>query len=421
MRRRVWFAIGVLTITAFSALVISGQTNTVDRQMANRLQFAAAIGSPVAVGPMAQKVLVADVNGDRSPDIVLTCGGTTDRKPDPKKGFVAVLVGDGRGSFKLSQPLISLGADGLKAAVGDLNGDQRPDIVVIAHDSDLVSILLQDERGQFDASRKRVVQTGSRGKPHTHDVALADVNADGKLDILTTNEDDCTISVLLGNGAGGFNRAEGSPFAAGQHPYEGLSVGDVNGDNKLDVVVPDIHGKAVSVLLGDGTGSFVTAPGSPCAVGDRPGFVTLGDLNGDGKLDIVATHDDDPIVFVLLGDGRGGFRPTAGSPIKLTENVWGAVVVDLNGDGKNDLVLGATKEHVLILLGDGAGAFEKEPIRVPVGGKAPGNIAVADMNRDGKLDLVTSNYESGDVSVLLQEGSATRTFRPEQRQNPKPR
>jgi hypothetical protein len=75
----------------------------------------------------------------------------------------------------------------------------------------------------------------------------------------------------------------------------------------------------------------------------------------------------------------------------------------MNGDRKKDLVLGAKKGHVLILLGDGAGGFDKDPVLVPVGGKAPGNIAVADLNQDGKPDLAASNYESGDVSVLLQQ------------------
>jgi hypothetical protein len=403
MRRLAPFAVCVLTVTGFVALALYVQLAAQDKQKTTRQQFAAAAGSPVAVGPMAQKVLMADMNGDGNPDIILTCGGTTQGKPDPKKGFVAVLVGDGRGGFKLAQPLIPIGADGLKAAVGDLNGDKRPDIVVIAHDSYTVTILLQDERGQFDAERKQTVEASKGDHPHTHDVALGDVNGDGKLDILTTNEDDGAVSVLIGDGTGRFKPAKGSPFAAGEHPYEGLSVGDLNGDGRLDVVVPNIQGKTVSVLLGDGAGGFAAAPGSPVAVGDRPGFVTLGDLTGDSKLEIVTTHDDDPIVHILRGDGRGGFRPAAGSPLKLKENVWGAVIADMNADGKNDLVLGAKKSHVLILLGDGAGGFDKDPMLVPIGGKAPGNIAVADVNRDGKLDLVTSNYESGDVSVLLQK------------------
>jgi hypothetical protein len=401
MKRLAPFSLCALAVTGFVALALLHSVAQ-DKPRAPRPQFVAATGSPVAVGPMTQKVLVADLNGDGNPDIVLTCGGTTQGKPDPKKGFVAAILGDGRGGFRLAQPLIPIGADGLKAAVGDLNNDKRPDIVVIAHDSYTVTVLLQDERGRFDADRKRTVQASQGGHPHTHDVAVADVNGDGSLDILTTNEDDCAVSVLLGDGTGGFKPAQGSPFAAGQHPYEGLSLGDLNGDRKLDLVVPNIQGRAVTALLGDGTGGFAPAPGSPLAVGDRPGFVALGDLTGESKLDIVVTHDDDPIVYVLRGDGRGRFRPAAGSPIKLKETVWGAVIADMNADGKNDLVLGAKKGHVLILLGDGAGGFDKDAILVPIGGKGPGNVAVADVNRDGKLDLVTSNYESGDVSVLLQ-------------------
>jgi hypothetical protein len=284
-----------------------------------------------------------------------------------------------------------------------LNNEKRPDIVVIEHDSYTATILLQNERGQFDAKSKRSIKTSEGQHPHTHDVEVADVNKDGNLDILTTNEDDSNISVLLGDGTGRFAPARGSPFAAGKDPYEGLSLGDVNGDAKLDVVVPNLLGKAVSVLLGDGKGGFSAAAGSPVAVGERPGFVTLGDLTGDSKLDIVATHDDDPIVFVLIGDGKGGFRATSGSPLMLEETVWGAAIADMNADGKSDLVLGGKKGHVLILLGDGAGGFEKEPLLVPVGGKGPSNISVADLNRDGKLDLVTCNMDSGDVSVLLQK------------------
>jgi hypothetical protein len=401
MRRLAPFAVTALTVTGFATLGLLLDSVAQDRK-APRVRFAAAAGSPVAVGPMAQKVLVADMNGDGHPDLVLTCGGTTRDRPDPGKGFVAVLLGDGRGGFRAGQPPVPIGMGGLKAAVGDLTGDRRPDLVVIAHDSDAVTVLLQDDRGRFDAARKRTVPAGQGGPPHTHDVAVADVSGDGRLDVLTTNEDDGTVSVLLGDGAGGFRPAKGSPVAAGRHPYEGLSIGDLNGDTKPDVVVPNILGKAVTVLLGDGAGGFAAAPGSPVAVGDRPGFVALGDLDGDGKPDVVVTHDDDPVVHVLRGDGRGGFKPTAGSPVVLKETVWGAAIADLDADGKPDLVLGGKAGHALVLMGDGAGGLAKDPVLVPVGGKAPTSVAVADVNRDGKPDLVTSNYESGDVSVLLQ-------------------
>lgn len=397
----------IAALGALSGLLLTG----CDRMSAaavggggkSRPQFAPAAGSPVAVGPMAERPVVADVNGDGNPDVVLTCGVKVKDKPDPKSGFVAVLLGDGRGGLEVVRPLLPVGAGGLKAAVGDLNNDKRPDLAVIAHDSYEVTLLLGDNCGGFRPGPEGTVRASKGTKPHTHSVALADVNGDGNLDLLTTNADDNTVSVLLGDGGGRFAPAKGSSFAAGQHPYEGLSVGDVNGDGKPDVVVPNLDGKAVTVLLGDGTGAFAPAPGSPIAVGDRPGFVALGDVNGDARLDIVATHDDDPEVHVLLGDGRGRFRAAAGSPIRLKETVWSAVIADLDADGKNDLVLGAKRAHVLILWGDGRGAFANDPALVPVAGKGPGNAVVADVNRDGKPDLVTSNFESGDVSVLLQK------------------
>jgi FG-GAP-like repeat len=398
MKRLGVFAVCLLAVTGVGTLLMCAPSEP----KGSRPRFAAAAGSPLTVGPLPHKILVADMNGDGNPDIVLTCGSLTQDKPDPQSGFVAAFWGDGRGAFQAAQPLIPIGAGGLKAAVGDLNNDRRFDIVVIGHDSYAATILLQDERGQFHADSKPTVQASTGDHPHTHDVALADVNGDGKLDLLTTNADDGNVSVLLGDGAAGFEPANGSPFAAGQHPYEGLTLGDLNDDDKLDVVVPNLLGRAVSVLLGDGVGGFAAAPGSPFAVGDRPGFVTLGDLTGDSKLDIVATHDDDAFVYVLRGDGRGVFQPTAGSPVKLNETVWGAGVADMNADGKNDLILGAKHGHVLIMLGDGAGGFDGDPVLVPVGGKGPYNIAVAHVDRDGKLDLVTSNGESGTASVLLQ-------------------
>jgi hypothetical protein len=390
-----------------SALLLPGCEQTsaesAGRNPARGPTFVAAPGSPIAVGPGVGKLTAADLNGDGNLDLVLTCGAEAQGKPDAGKGFVALLTGDGRGAFQPVRPLLPFADGGLQAAAGDLNGDRRPDLAVVAHDSYTVTLLLQDDRGRFRPDAKRTFPASQGTKPHTHGVALADVNGDGRLDVLTTNVDDDAVSVLLGDGAGGLAPAKSSPFPAGRQPYEGLSVGDVNGDKRPDVVVPNLDGKAVSVLLGAGGGAFAPAPGSPFAVGDRPGYVALGDLNGDAALDVVVTHDDDPVVHVLLGDGPGGFRPAGGSPLRLKETVWGAAVADFNADGKNDVLLGARRGHVFLFLGDGRGGFERDPVLVPVGGKGSGYVAASDLNRDGKLDLVTSNFESGDVSVLLQK------------------
>jgi len=390
-------------IVVAAALMAGCRSGVADPDRSPRSpHFQPAPGSPIAVGPMAGAVRVGDVNGDGRDDLVVTSGAVSGGEPDPGAGFVHVLAGDGRGGFRALVPPLAEGIGGLKADAGDFDGDGRCDVVVGAHDKAAVALWLQDERGRFRPERRASFETLGGTRPHTHSVVAADVTGDGRLDVLTTNADDDSVSILLGDGAGGLAPAPGSPFPAGRHPYEGLCVADLDGDGRLDVVVPNLHGRSVTALLGDGRGGFRFAPGSPIAAGDRPGFTALGDVDGDGLPDIVATHDDDPIVHVLRNEGGGRFRPAPGSPIVLDETVWGAAVADVDADGRADLVLGPRGGHLFVLFGGARGGFPAGPARVPVSGRAPGNVAVADVDRDGRPDLVTGNYESGNVSVLLQ-------------------
>jgi hypothetical protein len=240
----------------------------------------------------------------------------------------------------------------------------------------------------------------SAGQPHNHGLVFADVNGDGALDIGTSNQNDNSVSMLLGDGRGSFRAAPGSPFKVGHAPYP-LALGDVNGDGKLDVVTPDVRSNTITVLAGDGAGRFSPAEGSPYGVAFRPYAVALGDLNGDRRVDIVSAHDDITLLTVLLNDGKGRFRPSPGSPVDIGERGSEIVLADFNRDGRLDVATGTAADHLSVWLGDGTGRLSAAPGSPYPAPRGPWKLAVGDLNDDGKPDLVVTGLEEGVVTVFL--------------------
>ncbi len=369
----------------------------------SRVQFVAADGSPVWVGPMAGRPAVGDCNGDGSLDIVVACGTCCGDKADPRAGHLVVLLGDGRGGFKpaVGSP-IKIGSSVRKVALGDVNRDGKLDAVAAEHDSYFVTVLLGDGRGGFRAAPGSPFKTSNGSRAHTHDVVLGDVNGDGHPDILTTNVNDNSVSVLLGDGKGVFMQAPASPVQVGRGPYDSLVLRDLDGDGKPDLVTPNIGGNILDVLRGDGKGGFTRIPGAPFPGAERPGYVAAADINKDGKPDLLATHDDVGLLTVLLDDGEGSYRHAAGSPLRLSAAAWGFDVADLDGDANLDLAMGVMgNASPLVLLGDGKGGFKEQERVKLVAGQRPEYVVLADLNRDGRLDLAVGNYGSGDVSIFL--------------------
>jgi hypothetical protein len=291
--------------------------------------------------------------------------------------------------------------------VGDLNGDGKLDVVSAnfggfgALGSGSVSVLLGKGDGTFQAVPGAV----NVGRASPIAIALGDFNGDGKLDLACADVLGGTLTIFLGNGDGTFH--VGNTFSVGTLPLA-LAVADVNGDHKLDLVVtsagaqPQSAGQ-VAIYLGNGDGTFQLGQSIP--VGALPSAVAAGDLNGDGKVDVVLTSAATGTVNVLLGNG------TFQAPVSLAVGTGPIAVklVDLNADGKLDLVTVNSKSSTLsVLLGNGDGTFQLA-VNYPVS-EDPEALAVADLNGDGKLDLVvTSNYDqpTGSVSVLLGNGNGT--------------
>jgi len=153
-------------------------------------------------------------------------------------------------------------------------------------------------------------------------------------------------------------------------------------------------------LLGDGRGTLLPAPGSPFRTSGNAYFVTTGDIDGDGRLDLIATHDDDSRATLLVQSAPGKFVPAVGSPLELGGRAWGIVALDLNGDTRIDLAA-ARGDAVAVFLGDGRGGFKPAPGSPFASGRGTWRLAASDFNGDGKPDIAAGNVESDDITVLL--------------------
>jgi hypothetical protein len=362
-----------------------------------KLLFAPAPGSPIAVAGGPGNVALGDVNQDGTLDLVVASGSNRS---------MTVLLGqsDGRFAAAPGSPVVVPDPPS-EMVLRDLNGDGKLDLALANHDSYGVMLLLGDGKGGFALAPHSPIIMKEGQHPHTHGLMAGDLNGDGKLDLVTVNSNpDNDVSIASGDGRGGFTPAPGSPFAVGPSPYPG-ALGDLNSDGHLDLIATTTDrnkdGQAVSraltVLFGDGRGGFRRSQ-VPLRT-DHPWFVVVGDVNGDRMPDLVATHAERSELTVLLGDGKGGFTETPGSPFDLGHAAWHVAIVDVNRDRKADVI--AAGGGVRVLLGDGQGGFRPAPGSPFPTGKGNWRLALGDVNGDGKPDVATSNLESDSVTVLL--------------------
>jgi hypothetical protein len=234
----------------------------------------------------------------------------------------------------------------------------------------------------------------------SYSVAVGDFNGDGKLDLAVADYVTGTVSVLLGNGNGTFQTHV--DYVTGGLP-ESVAVGDFNHDGKLDLVVSNNGSNTVSILLGNGDGTF--KPQVEYATGNFPVGVAVADFNGDGELDLAVANNDN--IDIFMGNGDGTFEPAVNYPAGTSPG--SPAVGDFNRDGKLDLVVANNGSfEINVLLGNGDGTFQ--PAVSYSTGSAPSSVAVADFNADGKLDLVVANNGSSNdntVSILLGNGDGT--------------
>lgn len=381
MRKMVPVLIVLALLGLFASSVSHGQESSP--------LFVPAPGSPIPVAGSPGNVVLGDVNGDGKLDLVAGMGRS-----------ITVLLGKGNGRFQPAQASpIPLPDPPSEMVLADIDGNSTLDLAIATHDSYGVMLLLGDGKGNFALAATSPVVIKQGKHPHTHGLGIGDLNGDGYPDLVTANNEDNDIAVAFGDGRGAFSPASGSPFAVGRSPYP-LAVGDVNNDQHLDIVSTSatLTSRALTVLFGDGRGNFRRSDIPLRTAG--PGYVAIGEVNGDHKPDLVVTHLERSELTVLIGDGSGSFTEVTESPFNLGHSAWHAAIVDINRDGKADVVA-AANNGVRAMLGDGRGDFQPAPGSPFPAGKGAWQLAVGDINGDGKPDIATSNLESDSVTILL--------------------
>ena len=309
-------------------------------------------------------------------------------------------------SFKLSSSPV-VGNDPRTVAAADVNGDGKMDLISANYYGGSLSVLTNNGSGGFVLSGTYTVGT------YPLEVVTADVNGDGKVDLICANSGGSTLSVLTNNGSGGFVLAGTYPVGLG--PLS-VKAADVNGDGKVDLITANWgsagEGNTLTVLTNNGSGGFVFA--STLTVGLGPQWVAAADVNGDGKVDLISANwgsaGEGNTLTVLTNNGSGGFV-LASSPV-VGSGPYMVTTADVNGDGKVDLItanFGANYgfsgggNTLTVLTNNGSGIFgSNATINV---GSGPIAVAVADVNGDGKVDLISANYNDKTLSVLTNNGS----------------
>lgn len=344
----------------------------------------------LVTGNQPSAVASADLNGDGRLDLVVT---------NQAANSVSVILSKSDGTFA-GHTDYRVGAGPVAVAVGDLNGDQVPDIAVVNGNDNTVSILLGLGKGVFGNQVTYTTGTKPLG------IAVADFNGDNHLDLAVLNSGAATISLLTGKGDGTFG--QNSTLNSATNPVA-IATGDFNGDGAIDIVTLSSSG-ALVLLLNKGSSDFTS---STLLGGQSGAKISVADFNGDGKLDIAATDPKGKDIWVFSGNGDGTFHTQAfntyytmaGSSSTLAYSPGSITVGDFDGDNKLDFAVGTGgptdyPTHIVVHPGNGDGSFQNG-LAIGFPGTAPVVVA-GDFNNDNISDIaaVSTHYSDLDASAV---------------------
>lgn len=314
--------------------------------------FTVAPGAPIGLGDGPISIATGDFNGDARPDLAVA--GEASKS-------ITILLGNGTGAFTTPGAPIAFSSRPTFVISDDFNRDGRLDLAVAKADDNNVSILLGLGNGNFSESTGSPIAVGTA----PFFLASGNFNGEPSPDLAVANLNSSNVSILLNNGAGRFTQAAGSPITMLGRAYS-VAVADFNGDTLADLVVKNtLTGTSsgyLTVLLGNGSGGFTPAPrgavAQPTVVGFF-GYAVPGDFDRDNRMDIVVANPDNSDVAIWYGDGTGGFRVR--QRISTLFNSYAVAVADYDGTGTPDLAVTFESQERFVIFLTGCGATINTP------------------------------------------------------------
>ncbi|MBL8291333.1 MAG: VCBS repeat-containing protein [Bryobacterales bacterium] len=314
-------------------------------------QFAPPVSFNLNPGAAGGLVYSTDFNSDSNPDIIIP------RPSSTGQGFgnqVTAVLGSGTGSFNLPGFTFTSGGTNIGLEVGDIDGDAKPDVVVGSCDSGMIHLYHGNGDGTFSGLGTLPFQ--QCGGPANFPIRLADLNADGKLDLMAANPGDNTfVSVFLGLGGGAFGPRVRYGGLGSQANH--LAAIDANEDGRIDLAVTNQVSSTISVLLGNGVGGFLAPLTFPSI--QSPYWSVAGDFNLDGHIDLATTSYPTGLVSVVFGNGTGQFGSSQTFPVGSGSAILAAS--DFNGDGRPDIVVGNNASASISVLLNSTGPTDQTP------------------------------------------------------------
>lgn len=267
-------------------------------------------------------------------------------------------------------------------ALSDIDNDGNIDVVIANHETSYVTFLFGDGKGSFKPKSQSTFNLEI--KPHPHAVSLSDLNGDNRIDLIVDSRDHNGLLVLDGLANGQFDKP-GSIINVGGDPYRGFAVGDINGDGSLDVVTPNQNDIGIMINTSVKKISFGL---SQLPQTQSPFAVELAEMNGDGNLDLVVATNGS-LISIIPGDGEGQFNEKEKTEIRTAAGAKQIAIGDINGDGIQDALISNWSGEILAVLGSKT-AIEVVRFKHP---KTPNpwGVALADLNGDGKSDLIIAD------------------------------